>query len=381
MLFIVNKNQSKRMKKIKLINLQKLKNKIVNFPYKFKTISSSKDIFIKKLKSIDFLKFDTKNLKPYLVINKLQDKIEDLVKKDSNQVFLQQSQFWAKAITWVLMGSTAFAIGWIAIAETDEVVIAAGKLEPKGGVFDVQMPLEGIAKEILVKDGQRVIKGQILIRLDTEISAAKNNSLQKNLALHTEILNRLEKLAQEGAVPELQYMQQKEKIIDINTQIATNLVRMKYQEIKSPVDGIVFELLPKGPGFVAQTSQPVMKIVPFDNLLAKVEIDSRTIGFVKQGKHVDISIDSFPASDFGVINGKVSKIGSDALVPNPSQGKGYRFPADITLNNQYLELKSGQKLPLQAGMSLTANIKLRKVTYLKLLLNKFGDKADSLKSI
>jgi hemolysin D len=369
------------MKKIKSINLKKLKKTIFKFPYKFKIISSSKDIFIKKLKTIEFLKFDKKNLKPYLVINKLQDKIEDLVKNDSNQVFLQQSQFWAKAITWVLMGSTAFAIGWVAIAETDEVVIAAGKLEPKGGVFDVQMPLEGIAKEILVKDGQKVIKGQILIRLDTEISTATNNSLQKNLALNTEILNRLEKLAEQGAVPEVQYMQQKEKIIDIDNQIATNLVRMKYQEIKSPVDGIVFELLPKGPGFVAQTSQPVMKIVPFNNLLAKVEIDSRTIGFVKQGKHVDISIDSFPASDFGVIKGKVSRIGSDALIPIPSQGKGYRFPAEITLNNQYLELKSGQKLPLQAGMSLTANIKLRKVTYLKLLLNKFGDKADSLKSI
>ena len=156
---------------------------------------------------------------------------------------------------------------------------------------------------------------------------------------------------------------------------------MKYQEIKSPINGFVFELLPKGPGFVAQTSQPVMKIVPVENLLAKVEIDSRTIGFVKTGKEVEISIDSFPASDFGVIEGKVSSIGSDALLPVPAQGLGYRFPAEITLNTQFIELKSGQKLSLQAGMSLTANIKLRKVSYLKLLLNKFGDKAESLKSI
>ena len=124
-----------------------------------------------------------------------------------------------------------------------------------------------------------------------------------------------------------------------------------------------------------------MKIVPLENLLAKVEIDSRTIGFVKKGKNVEISIDSFPASDFGVINGKVKSIGSDALLPSPSEGKGYRFPAVITLNNQNLVLKSGQILPLQAGMSLTANIKLRKVSYLQLLLNKFGNKADSLKSI
>jgi len=32
-------------------------------------------------------------------------------------------------------------------------------------------------------------------------------------------------------------------------------------------------------------------------------------------------------------------------------------------------------------MSLSANIKLRKVTYLQLLLNKFGDKTESLKSM
>ena len=381
MLFIVNKNQFKRMKKIKLMDLKKLKNKINNFPYKFKIISSSKDIFIKKLKTIEFLKFDKKNLKPYLVINKLQDKIEDLIKNDSNQVFLQQSQFWAKAITWVLMGSTAFAIGWVAIAETDEVVIASGKLEPIGGVVDVQMPLEGVAREILIKDGDKVSKGQVLIRLDTEISKANNMALQKNLALNKTILDRLKILVEEGAVAEMQYMEQTAKVIDIENKINTNLVRLKYQEIKSPIDGIVFELLPKGPGFVAQTSQPVMKIVPFNNLLAKVEIDSRTIGFVKTGKKAEISIDSFPSSDFGVIDGKVTSIGSDALIPIPSQGKGYRFPADIYLNNQYLELKSGKKLPLQAGMSLTANIKLRKVTYLQLLLNKFSNKAESLKSI
>ena len=81
------------------------------------------------------------------------------------------------------------------------------------------------------------------------------------------------------------------------------------------------------------------------------------------------------------MEGVLESIGSDALPPIPAQQKGYRYPAKVTLNNQFLKLKSGQKLKLQTGMSLTANIKLRKVTYLQLLLNKFSDKADSLKSI
>ena len=118
-----------------------------------------------------------------------------------------------------------------------------------------------------------------------------------------------------------------------------------------------------------------------DKLIAKIEIDSRSIGFVNVGKSADISIDSYPASDFGVIKGKLVRIGSDALPPNPALQKGYRFPAVVKLDTQYLKLKNGKKLPLQVGMSLTANIKLRKVSYLKLLLGTFDSKVNSLKSI
>ena len=371
----MNKNINHLLVRIK----NKVANKISNSKLNIILNNFEKQKIITKLKGIKFIKNNSIN--PSKLINLLQDKVERTVKNDSNNVLLKQSQFYTRAITWVLMGTTTFAVGWIAIAKTDEVVIASGKLEPISGVVEVQMPLEGIAREIMIKDGDYVTKNQLLIRLDTEISNAQNNSLRENLELNEIILERLGNLVKEGAVSELQYMQQQSQVIDIKNQLNTNIVRMKYQEIKSPIDGFVFELLPKGPGFVAQTSQPVMKIVPTDNLLAKVEIDSRTIGFVKTGKEVEISIDSFPASDFGVIEGKVTSIGSDALVPIPSQGKGYRFPAEITLNSQFLELKSGQKLSLQAGMSLTANIKLRKVSYLKLLLNKFGDKAESLKSI
>ena len=39
------------------------------------------------------------------------------------------------------------------------------------------------------------------------------------------------------------------------------------------------------------------------------------------------------------------------------------------------------KTELQAGMSLTANIKLRKVSYLQLLLGNFKEKASTLQQI
>jgi HlyD family secretion protein len=133
---------------------------------------------------------------------------------------------------------------------------------------------------------------------------------------------------------------------------------------------------------VAQGSEPVMKVVPFNKLQAKVEIPSSDIGFVQVGQQADVSIDSFPATDFGVLEGKVERIGSDALPPDQTKGRtDYRFPANVQLSSQQLKLKNGRSLPLQVGMSLTANIKLRKVSYLQLLLGGFKDKADSLRRI
>lgn len=366
----------------------KIKNKfisnysIVKEKYKKLKTLNIQEIIFNNLKEKKFrFKYPTLNIKPQDWIPRIQDYVEKAFKNDTNEVILKQPRYWAQAITWALMSGSIFAIGWISIAETEEIVIALGKLEPKGGVIDVQMPLEGIARDILIKEGDKVKKDQILIRLDTEITKAQNIALNKSLEFNNTIKNKLEFLLEEGAVSELQYLQQLDSIEQIKSKIKTNLVQLKYQEIKSPADGLVFELQPKGPGYVAKSSQPVLKIVPSNNLMANVEIDNRTIGFVMTGKPVEISIDSFPASDFGAIEGVITSIGSDALPPIPSQGKGYRFPAKITLKNQFLTLKNGKKLPLQAGMSLSANIKLRKVTYLQLLLNKFGDKTKSLQSI
>jgi hemolysin D len=131
---------------------------------------------------------------------------------------------------------------------------------------------------------------------------------------------------------------------------------------------------------VAQGSEQVMKIVPHNRLKAKVEIESSKISFVRVGKSVEISIDSFPSSDFGVLQGTVKRIGSDAIAPDQFKNT-YRFPAEIQLQEQQLRLKNGSDLPLQVGMSLKANIKLRKVSYLQLLLSEFRDKAESLKRL
>jgi hemolysin D len=382
--------------------------------------------------------------KPGALVKAAQSVIERRVQTNREELGLQQSRFLVRTIIWTLMGTTGLALAWLAFAKTDEVVVAPGSLEPIGNVKTVQMPAGGVLDELLVKEGERVKKGQILMRLDNEATvdrqasirqgiAAKQEQLQlkqlelvrylslndteqqvlrRNLVLESQIQSRLDSLKASGAAAELQVLQQNNKVrevegelekvqVDRHRQIAilqqqvqqlngelsdlrsrlTELsVNIRYQDLRSPVDGLVFDLKPKGPGFVAQTSEPVMKIVPFSDLQAKVEIASSDIGFVRVGKPVDISIDSFPATDFGVLAGTLKSIGSDALPPD-ERSQAYRFPAVVGLDSQQFNLKGGQILPLQVGMSLTANIKLRKVSYLQLLLGGFKDKTDALRRI
>ena len=80
-----------------------------------------------------------------------------------------------------------------------------------------------------------------------------------------------------------------------------------------------------------------------------------------------------------MLEGQVETIGSDALPPDNQKGRTtYSFASNIKLSSQKLKLSNGETLPLQVGMSLTANIKLRKVSYLQLLLGSFKDKTSSL---
>ena len=363
------------------------------FEKSFKKFQSFKEIKYKKLISFykHFINENKKNFSYKKLINVIslpkkllevsQDALERKVKSGQQEVLLKQSPFWARSITWTLIGGTTLGFVWLGFAKTEEIVISQGKLEPSSKVIDVQMPIGGIIEDLRIEDGQLVKQGEILIILDTDIIEKRVENGEKLLDMNNEILNKLKSLLDEGAISQIQYFDQIAKVNKLETILIEEKVNLKRHKIISPIDGRIFDLKPKGKGFVAKTSEPILKIVPQDSLLAKVEINSNKIGFVNVGKKVDISIDSFPSSDFGVIEGVIDTISSDALPPNPSQNKGYRFNANIKLNNQYLKLKNGQKLALQAGMSLTANIKLREVSYLQLILSSLNQKTDSLKEI
>ena len=101
---------------------------------------------------------------------------------------LQQGRFWMRTVTWTLIGTTVFGVGWLALARTEEIVVATGKLEPIGSVQDIQMPVGGVVEKILVKEGEEVQVGQVLMKLDTETSKEQKNSYETQLKALDETL-------------------------------------------------------------------------------------------------------------------------------------------------------------------------------------------------
>jgi hemolysin D len=169
------------------------------------------------------------------------------------------------------------------------------------------------------------------------------------------------------------------KVSDLNGQISQAKMNLKYQDILAPVSGTIFELKAGTPGFVATSSEPVLKIVPNNNLNAKVFISNKDIGFVKTGMTVDVRIDSFPFSEFGDVKGKLISIGSDAL-PADQTHQYERFPATIQLDKQNIIIK-GKAITLQSGMSLSANVKTRDRTVMSIFTDLVMKQGDSLKTI
>lgn len=177
------------------------------------------------------------------------------------------------------------------------------------------------------------------------------------------------------------------QIADLDKQIKEARLALGYSLLKAPVAGIVFDISVR-PGSVVRdrSEKPLLKVVPQDDLQAKVYLPNDAVGFVKPGQSADISLDSYQATDYGRLPASVLRVGSDALAPDEQvrvlgkESSGLYFPAVLKLKHQYL--KVGQRrVSLQSGMSLTADIHLRNRRFISVLTGFFENKRRSLERL
>lgn len=97
-----------------------------------------------------------------------------------------------RIVMWTMFALIVLIIMWSILGHVDEVAVAPGKLIPVGNVKVVQAEDKGVIKAIHVKDGDKVTQGQLLLELDTTISAADLASIKKLLAYYNLEIERLQ---------------------------------------------------------------------------------------------------------------------------------------------------------------------------------------------
>ena len=275
-------------------------------------------------------------------------------------VMVRQTSKWGQIflLSLVGLGATAFATAWF--YRIDEVITVKGRLVPQQGGVEVKSPVNGQLNEVLVKSGDQVKEGDVLLRFDVReakvqeftlsqqlkleekrledklrSNSQRQKTLKRNIDLTEKILNKLRPLERDGAISELQILQQSNRLetqLDEQIQLETNreeLIndsesrrtqlsgqlkqvrnRLRNEIVKAPISGTVFELQPDNNRYVTTNAERLLKIVPNGELGGEVSIGNQDIGFIRAGQPVKVRVDSFPFTEYGEIIGNIRSIGA-----------------------------------------------------------------------
>ena len=130
--------------------------------------------------------------------------------------------------------------------------------------------------------------------------------------------------------------------------------RQKNLVLRAPVDGIVNQLQVHTIGAVVQPANPLMSIVPADTKLqVEAMVENKDIGFIEKDQIVEVKIDSFPYTKYGLIEGKVATISLDALEQEDGR---ILFPVKIAIEQQHVQVGT-KNVPLVPDMTVSAEVK------------------------
>lgn len=97
-----------------------------------------------------------------------------------------------RLVLYSLLALLALMLVWSALGRLDVIAVAQGKIVPVSYLQVVQPAEPGIVRELLVKEGDEVRAGQVLVRMDARISEADGRQLQNELWLRSLQLRRID---------------------------------------------------------------------------------------------------------------------------------------------------------------------------------------------
>jgi hemolysin D len=171
--------------------------------------------------------------------------------------------------------------------------------------------------------------------------------------------------------------------------------RTKFQALTAPVDGSVQQLAVHAVGGVVTPAQALLVIVPADSHLEiEAMVSNRDVGFVHVGQDVQIKIDTFNFTRYGLIHGHVISLSQDAITRDKPQkerageatqggtneassepkGQQLVYAARVSLDKTQMQVDENL-VNLTPGMAVTVEIKTgarRVISYLLSPLMRYG---------
>ncbi len=164
---------------------------------------------------------------------------------------------------------------------------------------------------------------------------------------------------------------------DLAQKLAKAQAAIDHLTLRAPISGFVQASAITTIGQVVSTGQEIMRLVPDDSgLEIEVYVLNRDIGFVKLGQSAVVKVESFPFTQYGTINARVTRIASDAI-PEPEASLDEGDPAraaassafggaqrtqnlvfPVTLRPDATSISvEGQPIALTSGMAATVEIR------------------------
>jgi len=133
---------------------------------------------------------------------------------------------------WILTMMMIFIVSWLYFAKVDVVVSARGKIIPSGEIKVVQPIETGIVKRILVKEGDLVKKGQVVMEIDPSVKETNLESKSTNAQLLNVEVERLEALISNRALSMDKFQEATSSVIETQISLYNTTKQSHRQQIQ-----------------------------------------------------------------------------------------------------------------------------------------------------
>jgi membrane fusion protein (multidrug efflux system) len=174
----------------------------------------------------------------------------------------------------------------------------------------------GIINQILVREGDRVKKGQILIQLDdvdakleVERAEARVKEAEASLETNRTTLVRYQKLWETKVIPQQTYddLTLKVKLDEARLALAAAELKLAKQslldhQIVSPIEGVVnLKIAALGEHVNVAPKDEILKIVQMDPLEIEFHVPENLAGAIHTGSKIQFALKAFPGEKFFAI--------------------------------------------------------------------------------